>query len=153
MRRLLAKSEVWIRKIESSAKSNVQKIKVWIGRMESLVNQIMCPKQMQIFSQYVGVHLNQFLGSFSSKRRHEREAFKLKRQTNKRCRHSSVVSSSPTILRPRVRIPSTPSTLFSICIEIVTRNNENKQKRGRDWPIFLTVQISVSQDDKTTPLW
>ena len=36
-------------------------------------------------------------------------------------RHSSVVSSAPTILRPRVRIPSTPSMLFSICIEIVTR--------------------------------
>ena len=36
-------------------------------------------------------------------------------------RHSSVVSSAPTILRPRVRIPSTPSMLFSIYIEIVTR--------------------------------
>ena len=30
-----------------------------------------------------------------------------------------VVLSAPTILRPRVRIPSTPSMLFSICIEIV----------------------------------
>ena len=29
--------------------------------------------------------------------------------------HSSVVSSAPTILQPRVRIPSTPSMLFSIC--------------------------------------
>ena len=37
-------------------------------------------------------------------------------------RHSSVVSSAPTILRPRVQIPSTPSMLFSICvIEIVLR--------------------------------
>ena len=36
-------------------------------------------------------------------------------------RHSSMVSSVPIILRPRVWIPSTPSTLFSICIEIVTR--------------------------------
>ena len=36
--------------------------------------------------------------------------------------HSSVVSSAPTILRPQVRIPSTPSMLFSICtIEIVSR--------------------------------
>ena len=36
--------------------------------------------------------------------------------------HSSVVSSAPTILRPRVRIPSTPTMLFSICIkEIVSR--------------------------------
>ena len=36
-------------------------------------------------------------------------------------RHSSVVSSAPTILWPRVRILSTPSMLFSICVEIVTR--------------------------------
>ena len=37
-------------------------------------------------------------------------------------RHSSVVSFAPTVLRPQVRIPSTPSTLFSICIiEIVLR--------------------------------
>ena len=37
-------------------------------------------------------------------------------------RHSSMVLSAPTILRPWVRIPSTPSMLFSICIiEIVTR--------------------------------
>ena len=35
--------------------------------------------------------------------------------------HSSVVSSAPTILQPRVRIPSTPSTLISICIEVVMR--------------------------------
>ena len=37
-------------------------------------------------------------------------------------RHSSMVSSVPTILRPWVQIPSTPSTPFSICIiEIVMR--------------------------------
>ena len=36
-------------------------------------------------------------------------------------RHSSVVLSAPTILQPRIRIPSTPSMLFSICIEIVMR--------------------------------
>ena len=37
-------------------------------------------------------------------------------------RHGSVFSSAPNILRPRVRIPSTPSMLFSIfIIEIVTR--------------------------------
>ena len=35
-------------------------------------------------------------------------------------RHIYVVSSAPTILRPRVQISSTPSTLFSI-IEIVSR--------------------------------
>ena len=33
-------------------------------------------------------------------------------------RHSSVVSSAPTILRPRVRIPSTPSTLFQFVLKL-----------------------------------
>ena len=47
-------------------------------------------------------------------------------------RHSSVVLSAPTILWPRVRIPSTPSTLFSICIEIVLRKERkiNKKEAG-----------------------
>ena len=50
------------------------------------------------------------------------------------CRlHSSVVSSVPTIIRPRVQIPCTPSTLISICM---IEKNENKWKRGRDLPIF-----------------
>ena len=31
-----------------------------------------------------------------------------------------MVSSAPTILQPWVRIPSTPSMLFSICIEMDT---------------------------------
>ena len=48
-----------------------------------------------------------------------------------------MVLSAPSILRPRVRIPSTPSTHFSICIiEIVMGKGLNKQKGGRDWPIF-----------------
>ena len=34
-------------------------------------------------------------------------------------RHSSLVSSVPTILWPRVRIPCTPSTLFSICFIVI----------------------------------
>ena len=39
------------------------------------------------------------------------------------CRfRSSVISSAPTIMRPQVRILSTPSMLFSICvIEVVMR--------------------------------
>ena len=49
---------------------------------------------------------------------------------------SNMASSAPTI--PRVQFPSTPSMLFSICIEIVTRKERKiKQKRGRDWPIFI----------------
>ena len=51
-------------------------------------------------------------------------------------RHCSVVSSAPTILRPWVRIPSTPSMLFSICIEIVMRKNKNKQKEAGIGPFF-----------------
>ena len=48
-------------------------------------------------------------------------------------RQSSVVSSAPTILRLQVRIQSTPPTLFSICIEIMTKKNENKKEAGI-WP-------------------
>ena len=49
-------------------------------------------------------------------------------------RHSSMVSSAPTILQPWVQIPSTSCTLFSIyIIEIVLRK---WTKWGRDLPIF-----------------
>ena len=52
-------------------------------------------------------------------------------------RHSSVVLSASTILWQQVQIPSTPSTLFSICIiEIVIRKGRKETKRGRDWPIL-----------------
>ena len=57
----------------------------------------------------------------------------------KTLKYSSVVSSAPTIPWPRVQIPSTPSTLFSICkmsFELNCEKNENKQKRGQDWAIF-----------------
>ena len=43
--------------------------------------------------------------------------------------HSYMVSSAPTILRPWVWIPSTPSTLFSICIpEILIEEDKNKKE-------------------------
>ena len=58
-------------------------------------------------------------------------------------RHSSVVLSTPTTLRPRVCIPSTPSMFFSICNWFVMWKGRNKRKRGWDWPIFL----------KTSPLF
>ena len=52
-------------------------------------------------------------------------------------RHSSVVSSAPTILQPWVWIPSTPSMLFQfVLLKLQWKKNENEQKRGRDWPIF-----------------
>ena len=63
-------------------------------------------------------------------------------------RHSSVVLSAPTILRPQVRIPSTPSMLFSICIEIVTKKDrkQNKKRLGlahlkKDIPIFFHLNV------------
>ena len=60
-------------------------------------------------------------------------------------RHSPVDSSAPSILPPQVRVPSTPSMLFSIykvqtvsfSIEFECEKNENKQKRSQDWAIFL----------------
>ena len=46
-------------------------------------------------------------------------------------RHSSVVTSMATILRLQVRIPRSPSMLFSICIiEIVLRIERKKQKEA-----------------------
>ena len=64
--------------------------------------------------------------------------------------HSSVVSYAPTILRPRVRIPSKPSTLSSIyivdeietVIVIAIMRKGTKIKRGQDWPIFLKNNLT-----------
>ena len=62
------------------------------------------------------------------------------RKTN----HSSVDSSSPSILQHQVRIPSTPSMLLSIYIWIIScGEDENKQKRGRDWPIYVKRPIAL----------
>ena len=63
-------------------------------------------------------------------------------------RNSSVDLSTPTILRSRVRTPSTPQTFLYVFIfcstifVIVLEKNENKQ-RGRVWSIFKkTVKLS-----------
>ena len=57
-------------------------------------------------------------------------------------RHSSVDSSVSAILPPQVRVPCTPSMLLSL-IEFVLylscEKNENKQKGGRVWPLFLQL--------------
>ena len=46
-------------------------------------------------------------------------------------RHSSVVSSAPTILWPQVQIPSTLSTLFQfVLLKLYRKNDENKQKEA-----------------------
>ena len=54
--------------------------------------------------------------------------------------HSSVDLSAPTILLPRVQVPSTPAMHFSIIVCVLylsCEKNENKQKEAdRVWPIF-----------------
>ena len=56
------------------------------------------------------------------------------------CRYSSVDSSAPT----PGSYPNTPSTLLSIYIWIVRcEEDENKQKRGRDWPVFEQQQLHI----------
>ena len=58
-------------------------------------------------------------------------------------RHSSVVLPVPTILWPKVRIPSTISTLFSIgIIEIVTRKGQKGTKKR---PALIHILKVVSQ--------
>ena len=57
---------------------------------------------------------------------------------------SSVVLSAPTILWPRVRIPSTPSMLFSICIEIVMRKRTKIKKKRPGLAHFLKKNYSHS---------
>ena len=56
------------------------------------------------------------------------------------CRHSSVDSSVPSILPPRVRVPSTPSMLFFnlyLSFELECEKNEkNKQKEAEIGPFF-----------------
>ena len=55
----------------------------------------------------------------------------------KGCRHSSVDSSVPTILLPRVWVPSRPSALLSFIVKFVLYVKRTKiTKRCRVWPIF-----------------
>ena len=52
--------------------------------------------------------------------------------------HSSVDSLAPSILPPRVRVPSTSTMLYSIYIWIDSfGKDKTDMKRGRDWPIFV----------------
>ena len=57
-----------------------------------------------------------------------------KKLYSKTGRHSSVVSSVPTILQPQVWIPSTPTMLFQFVIELWCEKDKNKRKSCRDWP-------------------
>ena len=56
------------------------------------------------------------------------------------CRHSSVDSSAPTILPPRVRVPSTLSMPFSFKVFVLSlscEKNENKNKKEAGFGPFL----------------
>ena len=62
-------------------------------------------------------------------------------------RHSSVEYSAPTIQPPRVRVPSTPSTLSSFVVFLLylsCEKNENKQKEDGFGPFFLKKIITLS---------
>ena len=54
------------------------------------------------------------------------------------CRHSSVVSSVPTILPPWIRVQSTPSTLLSFVVFVLflpCEKDENKPKEAGFGPL------------------
>ena len=75
-------------------------------------------------------------------------------------RHSSVDSSTPTILPPRVRVPSTPSMLLSIYVDLchVEKTKINKKgarigpfKKGKykkDQVSILTLQVLKPLDHR-----
>ena len=58
------------------------------------------------------------------------------------CRHSPVDSSAPSILAPWVQVPSTPSKLLSIYIDLCHVEKTKITKRGRDWPIFKKNRLA-----------
>ena len=101
---------------------NPKSLLVWFHsidfcRLETSLKYQLSPVPTQRILHYQCLH---FILFFKSKWRSQ---FEWSEQYFNPCgSHSSVVSSAPTILRPRVWIPSTPSMLFSICIiEIVSR--------------------------------
>ena len=54
----------------------------------------------------------------------------------KGCRRSSVDSSEPYHLAPRVRIPSTPSMLLDFLnLSCYMLKRRKQTEKGRDWPI------------------
>ena len=52
------------------------------------------------------------------------------------CRHSSVDSSAPSILLPRVQVPSTPSMLLSIYIDLCHEEKTKINKKAGIGPFF-----------------
>ena len=52
------------------------------------------------------------------------------------CRHSSVDSSAPSILLPRVQVPSTPSMFLSIYIDLCHEEKTKINKKAGIGPFF-----------------
>ena len=62
------------------------------------------------------------------------------------CRHSSVDSSAPTILPPQVRVPSTPSMLFSLIVFVLSlscEKNKNKLKEAGFGPFLKKTSNAI----------
>ena len=78
------------------------------------------------------------------------------REGHRGIHYSSVDSSAPSIMLPRVRVPSTPSTLFSIYIvqivylsfELECEKNKNKQKEAGIGPFFKKIREGLKQMKK-----
>ena len=73
------------------------------------------------------------------------------------CCHSSVDSSAPTILPPRVRVPSTPSMLLSFIVKFVLylsceKNEINKKRPGLAHFFIKKYDHRVMNKKYTTPL-
>ena len=65
-----------------------------------------------------------------------------KQSSHQGCRNSSVNSSVPSKLLPRVQVPSTPSKLLSIYIDLCHMEKTKINKKRPGWPIFKTIQPS-----------
>ena len=81
-----------------------------------------------------------------------------------RCRHSSVDSSAPTILLPRVRVRSTPSTPLSFVLYLSCEKDENgvwpilkktiEQQKVLTLPLASdSTKFSVTNFGEISPLW
>ena len=63
-------------------------------------------------------------------KRHSRHFWMMATVTHLGSRHSSLDLSAPTILQPKVQIPSTTSTLFQNIFELWCEKDESKQKEA-----------------------
>ena len=114
-------------------------------RLQKICSTVLNEKKQARFA-YLGVSSSGFdliilcCASFQQSKRLSifRNPIAVRKNRKVGCRHSSADSSALSILPPRVRVPSTPSMLFSIYIchlnWNVKRTKINKKRPG--WPIF-----------------